>query len=151
MPEKFEVHALTSARIFISVEKAELQLWNDNTNLIEATVACYQSKNDCQSHSKAKLTVKYQNISPVGSMWESHLENVNEVGRKRWSKTCFVTPLCQRLWPRLCPAQPTKGTTTLLLRLFSLWSSQPALKGSEHTSDSTPPPLPPLSFQGWDF
>lgn len=76
------MRALTSARIFISAEKAELRLWIDNTNLIEAIVACYQSKNDCQSHSKAKLTVKYQNISPVGSIWESHLENVNEVGRK---------------------------------------------------------------------
>lgn len=144
------MRALTSARIFISAEKAELRLWIDNTNLIEAIVACYQSKNDCQSHSKAKLTVKYQNISPVGSIWESHLENVNEVGRKWWSKACFVTLLCQWLWPRLCPAQPTKDSTTLLLRLFSLWCSQPAWKARAHISDSTLP-LPPLSFRGWDF
>lgn len=38
-------------------------------------------------------------------------------GGTEGAKIVLVTPLCQLLWPRLCPAWPVKDTTMLLFML----------------------------------
>lgn len=124
------MHALTLVRILSEQKKQDWSFWI--VPPIEYRLALQKrSKNDCQSRFEAKLTTKYQNISILGSMWESYLGTVNETWMKRegieGANLVLVTQLCWWLRPSFFPVHgQSRAPQCCYLYLFSLLSFHPA-------------------------